>query len=82
MIAVLKTWALARLVPILLGGSAIVALLVWDNARIGRAEKRGEELSNAKTEKQNDETNEIGQRGSSHDGKPVSGSVRDPRYRD
>lgn len=82
MITILKSWIVARIVPIILGASALGALFVWDHVRIGRAEQRGEDQANAKTEKQNAETNEIGQRGSSHGGVPVPGSVRDPRYRD
>lgn len=82
MIAILKSWAFARLAPLLLGASVAGAVLVWDQLRINRAEQRGEDRANINTERQNAEIDEIGQRGSSHGGMPVAGSVRDPRYRD
>ena len=49
---------------------------------INRAETRGAAAANAKTEAQNAKVKEDGRAGSSHHGKPVPGSVRDPGYRD
>lgn len=82
MIAWLIRFFGARLVPIGAGVAAAVALVAWDYVRIERAEQRGEDRADVKTERNNAEVQELGRRGSDNDGKPVPGSVRDPGYRD
>lgn len=82
MIGILGSWIGARLVPIGAGLAAVIALVAWDYVRIERAEQRGEDRAHVETERNNEKVQELGRRGSSNDGKPVPGSVRDPGYRD
>lgn len=78
----IMAWIAARMVPIGAGLALVVALVAWDRVRIWNAESRGADRALVNVERSNEKVQKLGQRGASNDGKPVSGSVRDPGYRD
>ncbi len=81
MIETLIAWCAARLIPLAIGAAAVTGYFVWDYVRIQKAETRGAERALVKVERNNEKVQAIGRRGSGNGGVPVSGSVRDPRYR-
>lgn len=77
----IMAWFAARVVPIGAGVALLLAVFAWDQLRISKAEQRGEDRADVRTERNNEKVQEIGRRGAGNGGLPVPGSVRDPGYR-